>query len=358
MCWTMKINNCAFLGLFVFVFFTYVGVLISYVENETLEIADHLINRLVNQRRTKPVLEFRHVRWLDTGNNTELCPDVTMNSRFAFVNYMVLNKAIKDDVRWYVISAVKLAQSILFFTKKYDLIMMVALEDNMALSDWQLDIILNSGWQICYVESIGSSLNYNNRFHSAKIYTKLNVWRLKEYEAVVSIDSDMYAVGDPSYLFEQIWPDMVANNYTIGMGLDYPTQGTKRTLFNYVIGKCIPVKSHFNGGIFIVKPSEQTFTDLIRAIDTTDYDIGMCEQGLLNSFFKDRTYTLPYSLNVNMVTKACIPDLYYGSNKTFLHFTVAKPGKTSLLAMDFMWTCPWWEIEDECQMWVKQSVTL
>ena len=354
----MKLNCCAFLVLFAMALVTYIGGLIMFVENQTIEISDHLINRLMNQKRMKPVLEFRHVRWLDPGNGTKLCPDITKNSKFAIVTYLVANNAIKDDVRWYVISAVKLAQSILYFTGEYDLIMMVTLEDNMPLTTWQLEIILNSGWQICYVDGIGSSSTfYNNRFQSAKIYTKFNVWRLEEYEAVVSIDSDMYAVGDPSYLFDQIWPDMIAKNYTIGLALDYPPPNTPRTLLNYVIGKCAPVKSHFNGGIFIVKPSEKTFNDLVGAIDTMDYDIGMCEQGLLNAFFQNSAYTLPFSLNVNMVTKACMPELYHGSNKTFIHFTVAKPGKTSLFILNFMWTCPWWEMEDECEMWMKQSIT-
>ena len=326
----------------------------AYLDLGRNSFMGHLTRRMLDIKDISPTFDFRHVRWLNPGNSSEFCPDVTVNSKYAFVTYVGLNEAVSKDVRWYLFSAAKLAQSILYYTKKYDIIMMVAQDDGMTLSDLDLELILTSGWQLCYVPSISSSLNYHNRFHDAKIYTKFHVWRLKEYEAVVAIDSDMYAVGDPSYVFQKIWPDMVASNLTFGMGVDYPLWSAPRPLWQIMIGRCVPSRSDFNGGLFVLQPSISTFNALVSMINTDTYDLEMCEQGLLNAYFQNKTYVLPFALNVNVVTKACAPDLFHGSEKTFIHFTVAKPWKTSILAKDFMWTCPWWGLTEECESWMAQ----
>lgn len=290
-----------------------------------------------------------------------LCPNVRAHSRHAIVTYLGINQAVDSKVDWYTLSACKLAQSILMFSRGIDLVMLLAVEKGYIVQERSLDAITNAGWQICMVDFIGANHTVTNRFHDAKIYTKLHAWRMTEYEALASVDADALALRDPSGLFTQVWPDMQSKGYSFAMALDYPRPDHQPTFLQRLIGRCTPPREHwqaqtandFNAGVFLLQPSLATYEALLRTVNLPTYDVVMCEQGLLNSFFRNRTYTLPFKYNANLVTKACVPELYasHQSDTVFLHFTVAKPWMTSLYSREWMWSCPWWHLQEECATW-------
>lgn len=282
-----------------------------------------------------------------------ICPSVQVNSRYAFVTYIGINTFIGSKVHWYIVSACKLAQSLLLFSPEIDFIMMIAIEDGLSLSKYQQDMIEWSGWQICTVNFINSNNNIDNRFYHAQLFTKLHVFRLAEYEAIACIDSDMFAIKNASVLFYEIWPEMQSKNLTLAMGLDYPRKESKRTVIHYLIGKCIPSWSEYNAGIFVLQPSLQTYNDLMIAMNNSSYQLDMCDQGLLNEFFKNKIYELPYKYNANLVTKICDTEFYNKQREdiVFMHFTVAKPWMNTVWTNEWMWTCPWWNLYEECALW-------
>jgi len=323
-------------------------LLYSNLSDHDQQVVIHLLDRMTNSRRS-------HARSAvhGTPQNLSVCPSVLVRSRFAFVTYIGINQLIAPKVLWYIVGACKLAQSLLRFSPEVDFVMLLAIEDGLSLPRYQQDMIEWSGWQICRVDFIASKNLIHHRFYDAKIFTKLHVFKLIEYEAIACIDSDMFAVQNASGLFYEIWPDMQLRNLTFAMALDYPRASTPRTVIHYLIGKCIPVPSHYNAGIFMLQPSLQTYRDLTVAMNIDTYDLSMCEQGLLNDFFRGRTYELPYKYNANLVLKACDPDFYLQqkSQIAILHFTVAKPWMTSMWADEWMWSCPWWHISEECTAW-------
>lgn len=283
-----------------------------------------------------------------------VCPSVHVTSRYAFVTYIGINKAVSQKALWYLVSACKLAVSILRFTgPEIDLVMLLAVEEGRHLPKYQQEMIEWSGWQICRINFITSSNDVKNRFYDAQIFTKLHVFRLAEYEAIACIDSDMFALKNASGLFHDVWPDMLRKNLTFAMGLDYPSKASKRSAFHYLIGKCGPGPSEYNGGIFVLQPSSQTYDALMVAMNNSTYDLNMCEQGLLNEFYRDRIYALPFKYNANLVTKVCEPEFYSQQRDgiVIMHFTVAKPWMNTIWTSEWMWTCPWWNLNEECDIW-------
>ena len=92
---------------------------------------------------------------------------------------------------------------------------------------------------------------------SAHRYTKLHVWNLVEYEKVVYIDADTLIMSNIDELFRR------------------PPFAAAPDVFP-------PDK--FNAGVMVVKPSKDTFQDMVARIPTTEsYDGG--DTGFLNVYF-------------------------------------------------------------------------
>jgi lipopolysaccharide biosynthesis glycosyltransferase len=283
-----------------------------------------------------------------------ICPSVYVHSKYAFVTYIGINTVIENKVDWYILSACKLAHSILRHTSSIDMVMMLAMEENYQLSRYQRKMIEWSGWQICNVNFITSPNNIQNRFYDAKIFTKFHVWKMIEYKAIVCIDSDMLVINNISSLFSEIVPKMIKSNNSVAMGYDYPRKTHYRyPLINIIVNMCRVTPSNFNAGIFLLEPSINIFNQLFVNIANGQYNQFWCEQGLLNSFFVNKTYVLPFKYNANLVTKGCDPE-FYKQNKAdiaILHYTVAKPWMKSLWSQEYMWSCPWWNLNEECKLW-------
>lgn len=349
---TMLLNRIA-TCIVICLFLTYLGF--QNLQRNDHEYIFHFMDRLTNHRRSTLQYGSIHAAPQPPSNSTRLglCQNVVATSQYAFVTYVGINQAVQSAVDWYIVSACKLAQSLLQYSEGIDLVMLLSTDDGLTLRKYQRDMIQWSGWQICEVAPISAEDPIHNRFHDAKIYTKLHAWQLVEYKAVASVDADMLAIRNASALFHETWQAMQLSQYDFGMALDYPSPTSQQSTLHFLIGRCVQSRSQYNAGLFLLRPSLQTYQNLTQMVNSKNYDVVMCEQGLLNAYFHNRTYTIPFKYNANVVAKACAPQVYshHLPDIVFLHFTVAKPWMTTLWSTQWMWSCPWWAVEDECHTW-------
>ncbi|KAL6622174.1 nucleotide-diphospho-sugar transferase [Neocallimastix sp. 'constans'] len=120
-------------------------------------------------------------------------------------------------------------------------------------------------------------------------FTKLNVWKLVQYNFVTFLDADTIVLKNIDSLFDQI--KEVYNNGDVAF-LAAPDVGWP---------------DNFNSGVFVCKPDLQTYSDLINYSRTNgSYDGG--DQGLLNRFFSKWNNTLNARLSFNYNVT---PSAYY-----------------------------------------------
>lgn len=286
-----------------------------------------------------------------------LNPTVYATTKFAFVGILSVNEEVSRDVANYVAGAQKLGLSLGRFTN-LDLVLMVPVDPSLyaeVSSAWShawMDLLSSSGWQICFVPVIDEVKMDESRFYQAKLFSKLNAWRLVEYEAVAVLDSDMLCVSDPAPLFTHELPLMLKSNATLAAHRDHPgLDAPPLTLPMRLIGQCWKVTSKFNAGLLLIKPSEPEYRRLIEKMRLGDYEKSWCEQGLLNAEYGGSFHPLPYRYNANLVAKYCEPTLWERERDSVVlyHYTVAKPW--SEFSLFNLWSCPWWNVEPECQLW-------
>ncbi|XP_045776372.1 glycogenin-2-like isoform X7 [Maniola jurtina] len=136
-------------------------------------------------------------------------------------------------------------------------------------------------------------------------FTKIHCWNLTQYEKCVFLDADTLIVQNCDELFER-------EELSAAPDVGWPD--------------C------FNSGVFVFRPSAETFSNLITfASERGSFDGG--DQGLLNSYFSnwaqsDISKHLPFLYNVTSAAfYSYIPALkHYGQNLKIIHFIgAAKP---------------------------------
>nr|XP_032529383.1 calphotin-like isoform X12 [Danaus plexippus plexippus] len=136
-------------------------------------------------------------------------------------------------------------------------------------------------------------------------FTKIHCWNLTQYEKCVFLDADTLIVQNCDELFER-------EELSAAPDVGWPD--------------C------FNSGVFVFKPSADTFSKLVTfASERGSFDGG--DQGLLNSYFSDWAHGdinkhLPFLYNVTSAAfYSYIPALkHYGQNLKIIHFIgAAKP---------------------------------
>ena len=264
--------------------------------------------------------------------------DLNQTSKYAIVSLFTENPYDMETVPKYTQCASKLARSIRsWMPSGVDLILMTTETISHEMG----------GWQICEVNALYGKYHIEgNRFHESKMFSKLNVWRLVQYEALVFIDLDMLGVGNMSGLFDNVWPTMQSLNLEFAAATDRPTKDASWR--DWCQGKCKKTMSRFNAGLFLFRPSLERFEELKKGMDEGHYDMEYCEQGLLNSFYgrKYDMYELPFKYNVNVVSKYCEPDVWTESEKefVFIHYTVAKPWRANSHCVEN-------GVLEECLLW-------
>uniref|UniRef100_A0A2M4BC57 glycogenin glucosyltransferase n=1 Tax=Anopheles marajoara TaxID=58244 RepID=A0A2M4BC57_9DIPT len=136
-------------------------------------------------------------------------------------------------------------------------------------------------------------------------FTKLHCWRLTQYEKCVFLDADTLVLRNSDELFER-------EELSAAPDIGWPD--------------C------FNSGVYVYRPSLETFSSLLQfAVTNGSFDGG--DQGLLNAYFSDWAHKdiqkhLPFVYNTSSVaTYSYLPAFkQFGHNTKILHFIgVSKP---------------------------------
>ena len=164
-----------------------------------------------------------------------------------------------------------------------------------------------------------------NKYLTTKIYTKLRIWELVQYDALLYIDLDTLIIGQFSQLFETHLPLMLKRGQALGMGHN-----------------TFPDGPDFNSGVILLVPNLTLFDSLHRGVDLIPHDIETGDQTYLNAYFQDDIYLLPFRYNSMVSVKTAHPDFWAASEHSILHYT-CKPWNEFNCWRD--------GIEDLCMLW-------
>ncbi|KAI3648146.1 hypothetical protein MP228_005392 [Amoeboaphelidium protococcarum] len=176
----------------------------------------------------------------------------------------------------YVIGALVLAQSLRAVGTTRQLVAMIT-GNISAGSQEELKAVFN---QVITVDSLKSSsldnLKVLGRPELAYTYTKLHIWNLVNFDKVVFMDADTLVLKNIDNLFTDYQLSGNGSGVAAAPDMGWPD--------------C------FNSGVFVAKPSKETFENLIKFAESQgSFDGG--DQGLLNDYFKDWA-RIPFLFNV------------------------------------------------------------
>ena len=174
----------------------------------------------------------------------------------------------------------------------------------------------------------------NARF--AEVWTKLNVWRLTEFERLVVLDADMLVVQDMDELFAlPLADDQVAACHACRCNPNriatYPASWTpEHCAYTHLEAgdeATAAADPYVNGGTLVLRPDEAVFAELVTALaavsDLTRYVFA--EQDFLNEHFRGRWVVLPYVYNALKTLPFQHPLLWDPAAVKNLHFIIDKP---------------------------------
>ena len=312
----------AFLGTLSLVALVGVGIASYefYMQDQKMK-AESEINHWNNRRD--------RVKWRDESDyvdmtvsiskqTLQICPNIRQRKRFAITS-MLTHAQNKEDIRFYETGAAKLASSIHLWSPQVlslaDLLLLIALDNSThSLSPFDESLLQNAGWSLCYTTIIDSNrLDPTNRYLQAHMFSRLRMWQLVEYDAVLSIDVDTIVISDISILFIRHFTRMQTRNLTLGAVGD---------------GRLFPCThvyppTNFNAGVLLLQPNMTTFTHLVNTVNSTVYSKQYAEQSLLNHVYPaHQYYQLPYTFNTNTRNIHCNQRV---RNASILHYTYPKP---------------------------------
>lgn len=142
-------------------------------------------------------------------------------------------------------------------------------------------------------------------------YIKLNLWQQTQYERLLYLDADFIVVT-----IDPLIDILRHSNIEFGAVQDW-NNGAWST--------------HWNGGLFVLKPSNETFEALVTNvepfIEQRRFNTDMAEQGYLSAYFDRLGYTLPTTYNLNLAIKYQAPEIWerYVGDAVAIHYTWVKP---------------------------------
>jgi lipopolysaccharide biosynthesis glycosyltransferase len=192
-----------------------------------------------------------------------------------------------------------------------DMILLVA-DTYKRVSPEHMNGLRDSGWQICNVSAIESpGTPVDNRYHAAKMFSKLRVWQLDEYQGVLYTDADVVTFSDPASVFRDLIPYMRSTDSGLGM---------------------LRRNSHWashNAGVMVLIPSKTIFQRMLIHTLNTSYNSFYAEQDFLNVYWRNNIMRLPYKYNVFADAESFehIKKTNTTLKPMFLHF-IAKPWRS------------------------------
>ena len=241
-------------------------------------------------------------------------------TEFAFVSMLSnIEGVAMRDLGNYISSASKLGESIKKWTNLDTVMMIVGSEP---LASEHIQSLESVGWIMCYVDEVENPYSHiSNRFLSAKMYSKLNVWYLVEYSAVLMMDSDTLVIRDPVPVFTSVYVKMRENHMLIAADIH------ERIVEDNILRMCAPDPSAFNAGVFLLLPNMTTFQHLKTAMHNIPHIYEWAEQSLLNVYFKNSVYEMSFIYNANVASIVCEPQMWRQmfDKLVIIHYTVVKP---------------------------------
>jgi alpha-N-acetylglucosamine transferase len=131
-------------------------------------------------------------------------------------------------------------------------------------------------------------------------FAKLRLWQLP-YDTVVFIDADALVLRNIDRLFE--YPEFSAAPNVYASLADF---------------------GRLNSGVFVARPSEQTFRRMLAALDTPGAFWKRTDQTFLQSFFPD-WHGLPVYFNLLQYVWFNLPDLWDWDQVKIVHYQYEKP---------------------------------
>ena len=132
-------------------------------------------------------------------------------------------------------------------------------------------------------------------------FAKLRLWQLTGYDAVVFIDADVLVLRNIDRLFA--YPEFSA------------APNVYETLADF---------HRLNSGVFVAKPSEETFQKMLMQLDAPDAYWRRTDQTFLQAFFPD-WHGLPVFFNMLQYVWFNLPELWDWSSIAVIHYQYEKP---------------------------------
>lgn len=150
-------------------------------------------------------------------------------------------------------------------------------------------------------------------FHSPlDNFCKLRLWQLVEYERCVFIDADAIVLCNIDKLF--LYPEFSAAPNVYESLADF---------------------HRLNSGVFVAKPSVETFEGMLAALDAPEAFWPRTDQTFLQSFFPD-WHGLPVTMNMLQYVWFNLPALWDWRSIGVLHYQYEKPWEKDHPRMDLL----------------------
>ncbi|NHT78040.1 glycosyl transferase [Rhizobiaceae bacterium CRRU44] len=142
-------------------------------------------------------------------------------------------------------------------------------------------------------------------FHSPlDNFCKLRLWQLTQYERCIFIDADTLVLKNIDKLFA--YPEFSAAPNVYESLADF---------------------HRLNSGVFVAKPSDETFQAMLQRLDAPDAFWPRTDQSFLQAFFPD-WHGLPVTMNMLQYVWFALPALWDWSSIGVLHYQYEKPWET------------------------------
>jgi alpha-N-acetylglucosamine transferase len=135
-------------------------------------------------------------------------------------------------------------------------------------------------------------------------FCKLRLWQLTEYRTVVFLDADVIILKNIDKLF------------------DYPEFSAAPNVY-----ESLADFHRLNSGVFVAKPSLDTFERMLGALDQPDVFWRRTDQTFLETFFPD-WHGLPVTMNMLQYVWFTMPALWDWKSIAILHYQYEKPWET------------------------------
>lgn len=241
-------------------------------------------------------------------------------SRFAYVT-LLLNAD-------YLPGALALAESIAQTGSKIPFILLLS---KLNVSVQVYDALQQSGYFERIINVDEYLLETRNAFELGNLLkrsdlsftlTKLNVWRLTDYDRVLYLDSDMLVTEDIEHLFST-WDKLGVNDIIASSDSGWP--------------------DIFNSGLFVIRPNTEVFNKLLDFYRHNDSFDG-ADQGILNEYFNLQGHVtmgnwlrLPFTYNCTLNSNyEYLPAMirFKDSIKVFHFIGLNKPWRNHNLCYD------------------------